>query len=116
MNIEDICRICSKLPAVTEDIKWGHDLCFCVAKKMFLVVGLDESPTHVAFKAADEEFEEMSSREGFKPAPYLARHKWVAVDDLERLNHKEWEDYINRAYQLIKSKLPKNIRKGIENL
>ena len=31
MNIETLRDECRKLPAVTEDIKWGHDLCFSLA-------------------------------------------------------------------------------------
>jgi predicted DNA-binding protein (MmcQ/YjbR family) len=40
MNVEDIQNICRQLPAVTEDIKWGHDLVFSIGGKMFCVVGL----------------------------------------------------------------------------
>ena len=37
MNIETLRKICSSLPAVTEDIKWGNDLVFTVGDKMFSV-------------------------------------------------------------------------------
>jgi predicted DNA-binding protein (MmcQ/YjbR family) len=64
MDIEDIQAICKKLPATTEDIKWGHDLVFSIAAKMFCVVGLDQSPTSASFKVKEESFDEMCSREG----------------------------------------------------
>ena len=35
MDIDALRAICKKLPGVTEDIKWGNDLCFCIAGKMF---------------------------------------------------------------------------------
>ena len=35
MNIDTLRELCMKLPAVTEDIKWGHDLCFSVAGRCF---------------------------------------------------------------------------------
>jgi predicted DNA-binding protein (MmcQ/YjbR family) len=38
MNIEALRDLCRALPAVTEDIKWGHDLCFSVAGKMFALL------------------------------------------------------------------------------
>jgi predicted DNA-binding protein (MmcQ/YjbR family) len=107
MVIEDIQNICKTLPAVTEDIKWEHDLCFNVGHKMFLVVDIDNTPMSASFKVTDDEFEELTTKEGFKPAPYLARHKWVHVDDIKRLSKSEWEKYINQSYQLIKSKLSK---------
>jgi predicted DNA-binding protein (MmcQ/YjbR family) len=108
MTIEDLQAICDKLGNVTQDIKWGHDLCFNIAGKMFLVTGPDDVPVSASFKATEELFNELTEREGFKPAPYLARHKWVYVDDISRLSKKEWKLYITQSYQLVKSKLPKN--------
>ena len=113
MTTEEIQETCKSLPAVTEDIKWGHDLCFSIGNKMFLVIGIDNSPTTSSFKVTDEEFEEMSSRDGFMPAPYLARYKWVHVDNINRLTKKEWRHYIRQSYELIKSKLPKKIIKQL---
>ena len=77
MNIEDLQNICKKLPGVTEDIKWEHDFVFSIGGKMFCVVGLDHLPTTASFKVSDEEFDEMCTRPGFKPAPYVAKYKWV---------------------------------------
>jgi len=113
MDIEQLCAICNKLPAVTEDIKWGNDLCFCIGGKMFCVAGLGQQPTSASFKVKDEEFTEMSQREGFSPAPYVARYKWVLTDDLHRMSAKEWEHYISQSYKLVASKLPAKIRKEI---
>ncbi|HLF62509.1 MAG TPA: MmcQ/YjbR family DNA-binding protein [Saprospiraceae bacterium] len=116
MHIEDIHKLCSSLPAVTEDIKWEHDLCFCVGGKMFLVVGLNSTPTMASFKVADEEFEEIAARDGFMPAQYVARYKWVTVDDINRMRKSEWKHYIQQSYQLVSAKLAKKMKKelGIE--
>jgi len=108
MTIEDLQAICTKLGDVTEDIKWGHDLCFSIGGKMFLVTGPDNVPVSASFKATEELFNELTEREGFIPAPYLARHKWVYVDDISRLSKKEWKQYITQSYELVKAKLPKN--------
>ncbi len=107
MTLEDLQTICRKLDKVTEDIKWGHDLCFNIGGKMFLVTGADEFPVSASFKASEETFNELTAREGFIPAPYMARHKWVYVDDINRLSKKEWQQYINQSYELVSSKLPK---------
>jgi predicted DNA-binding protein (MmcQ/YjbR family) len=114
MQLEDLRKICKKLKAVTEDIKWGHDLCFCIGEKMFLVTGLDEHPTSASFKVSDEEFEEICQREGFMPAPYMARNKWVKVDDISRMSKKEWEHYASRSYEYVKSKLTAKLRKELK--
>ena len=113
MNLEFIRGYCNGLPHVTEDIKWGNDLCFSIGKKMFLVAGL-QTPASVSFKVTDDEFEEMSSREGFEPAPYVARYKWVLNKDLKRLSKKEWEHYILQSYNLVKAKLPKKTLKELK--
>ncbi len=114
MEIEDIQAICKKLPGVTEDIKWGNDLCFCVGEKMFCVIGLDQKPVSASFKVTDAEFDDMSQRPGFKPAPYVAKHKWVWMDDINRLSKKEWKHYATQSYELVKSKLPKKVKAKID--
>ena len=116
MNVEDIQHICKHLPAVTEDIKWGNDLVFSVGGKMFCVAGLNQAPTTASFKVTDEEFEEMCDRDGFKPAPYVAKYKWVWIDDISKMKKTEWKKYIKQSYDLVKAKLPNKIKKqlGIE--
>lgn len=110
MTIEDIETICDKFPAVTKDIKWEEHLCFNVAAKMFLITSPDSYPPTASFKASDDEFEELTARDGFKPAPHLARYKWVHIDDISKLSYKEWEYYARRSYDLVVAKLPKKLR------
>ena len=113
MNVEDIQNICKALPGVTEDIKWGNDLVFSVGGKMFCVAGLNQTPTTASFKVTDEQFDEMCDREGFKPAPYVAKYKWVWMDDISRMNKSEWKIYVKQSYQLVKEKLPNKIKKQL---
>ena len=77
-----------------------------VGEKMFLVTAPDSIPHSASFKVADDEFEELSQKEGFMPAPYLARYKWVHLDDINRLSKKQWEYYIEQSYRLVATKLP----------
>jgi predicted DNA-binding protein (MmcQ/YjbR family) len=114
MSIEEIQNICRQLPGVTEDIKWEHDLVFSVVEKMFCVVGLDYSPTTASFKVKDDEFEEISNWPGFKPAPYVARYKWVWIEDIHKIKKTDWEKYIPQSYELVKSKLPLKLRKQLD--
>jgi predicted DNA-binding protein (MmcQ/YjbR family) len=113
MDIVVMQNICRQLPGVTEDIKWGNDLVFSVGGKMFCVMGLEEKPVSASFKVPDEAFDELSSRTGFKPAPYLARYKWVWVDDINRMNKKEWQQHIRQSYDLVSQKLPAKIKTQI---
>jgi predicted DNA-binding protein (MmcQ/YjbR family) len=113
MNIEDIQTICRDWPGVTEDVKWQHDLVFSVAGKMFCVVGLDQSPVSASFKVKDDEFDEISNWPGFKPAPYVAKYKWVCVDDTRKMKKADWKHYLKQSYELVRDKLPAKTKKQL---
>lgn len=80
---------------------------------MFCVLGLDRIPTSASFKVTDEEFEEMSTRTGFKPAPYVAKYKWVWVEDISIMTLQEWKKYLRQSYELVKAKLPPKMKKQL---
>ena len=106
MDIDQLRSFCLKLPATTEDVKWDNDLVFSVGGKMYTVASLD-APFKCCFKVPDEDYEELSSREGFIPAPYMARAKWVQVTKPSVIGKKDWESYIRESYELVKAKLTK---------
>jgi len=114
MNIEQLRKLCLSLPRTTEDVKWNNDLCFLIGEKMFCVTGLEGSFS-ASFKLKDEEFNELIELDGIIPAPYLARYKWVLVENSTSLTNKEWEHYISQSYEMIKSKLPKRILAQLDN-
>ena len=114
MNIEELRKICLSLPSVTEDINWDNNLCFSIGGKMFLICGLDQNPLTASFKVNEEDFVKFSNTEGFKPAPYLARYKWIYSSDVSQMNKKQWEVIIKNSYDLIRSKLPKKILAELE--
>ena len=116
MNIENLQALCRKMPGATEDIKWGHDLVFSVGGKMFCVAGLDQDPVTASFKVTDEQFEEISQWPGFKPAPYVAKYKWVWIEDINLMKRKDWEKYIRQSYELVRDKLPSKVKKQLERL
>lgn len=109
MDIDQLRTFCTALPAVTEDVKWGDNLVFSVGNKMFCMASL-EPPFRCSFKVPDEEFEELSSRDGFLPSPYMARAKWVLLTSPTRLHNREWEAHIRRSYELVKARLTKKAR------
>jgi predicted DNA-binding protein (MmcQ/YjbR family) len=114
VNIEELQNICKKFPGVTEDIKWEDHLCFNVGGKMFLITSPDTVPVTASFKVSEDDFEVLSMKDGFKPSPYLARHKWVYLDDIRRLSKREWEKYMKQAYTIIGNKLPLKTKKKIK--
>ena len=113
MTLAEIQQYCLSLPGVTEDIKWETHLCFNVGGKMMLVTSPDTFPISASFKASDDLFEDLQSREGVIPAPYMARHKWLYVDDISRFSETEWKKYIDMSYKLIFEKLSAKLRNSI---
>lgn len=113
MTISEIRDLCLTFPGVTEDIKWGDHMCFNIGGKMFLVTAPDNVPVSASFKTSDEDFEALPNREGFIPAPYMARNKWIFVDDIKRFSKKEWEKYLKQAYTIIASKLSLRVQREI---
>jgi predicted DNA-binding protein (MmcQ/YjbR family) len=44
-----------------------------------------------------------------RPAPYVARYKWVLVEDVRKLTSKEWSHYFKQSYDLVRANLPKKL-------
>lgn len=115
MEVEDFQNICLSLPGVTEDLKWDHNLCFCVKEKIFCMVDLDVYPHSFGIKVSAEEFESLIERDGIKQAPYMAKNSWIKIDTKSQFDRSELKSLILASYQLIKSKLPKRVQKELEN-
>jgi predicted DNA-binding protein (MmcQ/YjbR family) len=107
MDLDKIRDICMSFPGATEGLKWEDHICFMVGDKMFCITG-DFGGAN--FKCSDEDFEELTERDGIIPAPYMARNMWVKVEDFGKLKDKEWTQYLRKSYDLIRSKLPKKIQ------
>ncbi|MBI2375161.1 MAG: MmcQ/YjbR family DNA-binding protein [Deltaproteobacteria bacterium] len=100
------------MPGTTEDVKWGNDLCFCIGAKMYLVVGL-EGGKSTSLKVPEPVFDELVSRPGIIPAPYLARNKWISFQGTEALSREEIAGLVRGSYRLIAMKLPKKLQRSL---
>lgn len=113
MEIDEIREYCLSKAGVTEGMKWGEHLTFMVGEKMFAIFGLDQNPINASFKVSDEDFEVMQYSQGMKAAPYLARHKWIAIEDISLISPKHWKRILDNSYELIKSKLSTKLKKEL---
>jgi predicted DNA-binding protein (MmcQ/YjbR family) len=100
---------CAALRGATYDVKWGKDHCYSIGGKMFAVFG----PKNFSFKVDDNRFLELTDLEGIIPAPYMAKHKWVLVEDLKRLSDKDVRALLTRSHELVLAKLPKKFRDSL---
>ena len=113
MDFERAKALCRTFPGATEDIKWGADLVFSVGEKMFAVTGDDSPAKGMSFKVDDERFLELTDRPGIIPAPYMARLKWVYVDDPKALSDSESAQLLRRSYELAFGKLTKKMQREL---
>lgn len=105
MNIEALRQLCLQMPHVTEDVKWGANLCFLVAEKIFCITDL-EGEFRTSLKVPAEHFDDLVVKDGIAPAPYLARGQWITVGADVRWSKNEWIHFITQSYDLIFAKLP----------
>lgn len=114
MTIDILREKALSFSGVTEEIKWDHNLCFCVGGKLFLIINPDNYPVSASFRVMEEMFNELTSREGIIQAPYFAKHKWVMVEQIEMIGKIEWFSFIESSYQIIFKKLSKKAQLEIQ--
>jgi len=110
MDIEWVRQHCLSLPYTTEQIQWGNDLLFKVGGKMFAVVPLEPAPVWLSLKADPEEFAELIENHGVIPAPYMARAKWIAIENERALPRTEVFRLMSKSYAMVFAKLSKKLQ------
>ena len=119
MNIARAHDFCAKLPGATRDLKWASEdsvhPVFSVGAKMFAMFTMrhDKLIDQLMFKADDARFLELTDRDGFSPAPYLARARWVEVDGVQRLTDTEAKVLLTEAHHVVMAKLSKKMQQAI---
>jgi predicted DNA-binding protein (MmcQ/YjbR family) len=100
-------RACRALPATTMDIQWGVDHVYKVGGRMFAATW----PGHgCSIKVTDIAFEALTQGGRARPAPYLARAKWVRFDDLAVVDEAEMTDWLATAHALVAARLTRKRR------
>ena len=116
MDAEKLREMLLKLPHVAETMQWGANLVFWVGDKtiggkMFALVDLDgKGGPVISYAAGPERFAELVEQEGIRPAPYLARAYWVAVERWDVFRTSEWMSELEAAHAIVHAKLPKRTR------
>jgi predicted DNA-binding protein (MmcQ/YjbR family) len=114
MSYAALKRHAATLPGATEDIKWGCDWVASVGGKMFLVGGPEPGPwTGCSFKVDEHRFLELTDMPGIIPAPYLARVKWVKLQDPKALPLAELKALVERSHALVLGSLTKKLQREI---
>lgn len=118
MTLERFRALCLNLPGATEQMQWEVDAVFKVGGKMFAVACTDHATYPDAkmcsFKCDDATFADLVEREGVVPAPYLARAKWVALEDWSALDDREIATLVAQSHALVLARLPKKTQAAID--
>ena len=113
MTPQQVAEFCLSLPGAREDIKWGGVRVFSVAEsKMFALFHLS-SHDGLAFKVDADLFLGYCDRPGIRPAPYLARARWISMAAPYPLSDSELKELLIRSHQLVVGKLPKRLKLGL---
>ena len=101
-------KACLALPGATMDVQWGDDHVYKVGGKMFAATG--SAGTSFSFKASDIAFEALTQGGRGRPAPYLARARWVWFPDMAELDAAEVADWLKTAHGLVAARLTRKQR------
>jgi predicted DNA-binding protein (MmcQ/YjbR family) len=111
MDRAGIGKTCLALPGVTLDHPFGdHHDAYRIGGKMFVMVGEQGG---VSFKVSDIAYEILTETGKARPAPYLARAKWVNLPDPDAWDDEELAEHFAIAHRIVAAKLTKKARAGL---
>lgn len=108
MDRAAIGRACLALQGVTLDHPFGDDHdAYRIGDKMFVMVGAEGG---VSFKVSDIAYEILTETGKARPAPYLARAKWVNLPDPDAWDDEELTEHFAIAHRIVAAKLTRKVR------
>jgi len=95
------------LPGVTLVHQWGNASVAKVGGKIFALLSgwATDGDLGLSFKCSPMSYDLLPELEYVRPAPYLARAKWVQVLPGAALTPDELAAYLREAHRLVASKL-----------
>ncbi|GAB7128932.1 MmcQ/YjbR family DNA-binding protein [Silvimonas sp. JCM 19000] len=111
MTADQFRAFCAAQPGATTDIKWQTNEVYSIGGKMFAICGLNSGA--VCFKVEPERFLELTDRPGVRPAPYLGRYYWIALDTPAAIPDDLLAELIQHSCFLVRRKLPAALRRTL---
>ncbi|RJG07475.1 MmcQ/YjbR family DNA-binding protein [Noviherbaspirillum cavernae] len=114
MNYAKLITYCKTLPHASWERKWGSTLIFMVERKMFalFILNANDKPIDLWCKVDDDLFLSYTEQPGIRPAPYLARAKWIGMES-GAMSDAMAKEVLGRAREIVFSKLPKRTQAAL---
>lgn len=115
MTRDEFDQFCTSLIGTTHVVQWGGSSVWKVGGKIFAICSPwgDGDHQKISFKCSDFSYQILTEQPGIVPAPYLARAKWVQVQEEDGMQDEEIRAYITQAHEIIAAKLTKAVRKTL---
>ncbi len=112
MTRDEFNEFCASLTATTNVIQWGESSVWKVGGKIFAIASIwgEGQNTKISFKCSELSYQILCELEGVIPAPYLARAKWVQVQEEGALSDEDIKSYVEEAHSIIAQKLTKKMQ------
>ena len=111
MDRQGVGKVCLALPAATLDHPFGDDHdAYKVGGKMFCMVGGSGS---ISFKVSDIAYEVLTESGQARPAPYMARNKWVNLAQIDDWADDELAEHLAIAHAIVAAKLTKKVQAAL---
>ncbi len=112
MNRDEFNAYCATLPSTENVVQWGNASVWKVGGKIFAICSYwgEGEFQKISFKCSDLSYQILCELDGIIPAPYLARAKWVQIQDEEAMSDTDLESYLDDAHTIIAAKLSKRKR------
>ena len=107
---------CRGLPAATCVNQWGGSEVYKVGGKIFAIAaafGPGAGPAYT-FKASEMAYELLIEQGLARPAPYLARAKWVQLVAQDALGETDLKAYLTEAHRLVAVRLTRAARRALD--
>ncbi|MGI4852968.1 MAG: MmcQ/YjbR family DNA-binding protein [Janthinobacterium lividum] len=119
MGFDQTREFLLKLPRVEETLQWDAVVFWvgdkAIGGKMFAVLDPEPGGPHVlSFAVPQDSYHDLLEIEGVRPAPYLARAHWVAVESWKVFPPGDLHQHLQRAYERVLAKLPRSAQRVLE--
>lgn len=107
MNFETIREYCLLKPGVEEGLPFGPDtLVYKVNGKIFLLMGLDQSPLSFNVKCNPELAIELREKYAcVQPGYHMNKKHWNTITVDGKVSTKTLKDWIDHSYKLVAPKI-----------